>query len=220
MWQTQRQERALTDIHTELNIKTKQIIDNLNLLQLANVRDSTSHGSVPGISSSSTATTSTTSSTSSTSSRSTAPGSVSPATSNLTKRSKSDVHDGPGIILANKPQESQQVSVTFKPTEIPTSRGVVGSGSVATASQSLIRRLYEDSWSLAGLFSSLSAIYQEVYRQARQRNLSIEKEESTQSHDQWLTYWISSIFWCKFFSLINFAPESLLCLCLLFSIRL
>jgi hypothetical protein len=142
LWQTQRQERALTDIHTELNIKTKQIIDNLNLLQLANVRDSTSAhaGSVPGgISSSSTATTSTTSSTSSTSSRSTAPGSVSPATSNLTKRSKSDVHDGAGIILANKPQESQQVSVTFKQTEIPTSRGVVGSGSVATASQSLIR---------------------------------------------------------------------------------
>jgi hypothetical protein len=57
----------------------------------------------------------------------------------LTKRSKSDVHDGAGIILANKPQESQQVSVTFKQTEIPTSRGVVGSGSVATASQSLIR---------------------------------------------------------------------------------
>ena len=47
--------------------------------------------------------------------------------------------------------------------------------------------IYEDSWSLASLFSSLSAIYQEVYRQARQRNLSIEKEESTQSHDQWLT---------------------------------
>lgn len=30
LWQTQRQERALTEIHTELNVKAKQIIDNLN----------------------------------------------------------------------------------------------------------------------------------------------------------------------------------------------
>jgi hypothetical protein len=130
LWQTQRQERALTDIHTELNIKTKQILDNLNLLQLGRE----SHP-VPGISSS-TSTTSTTSS--STSSRSSSTPNVvgGGATSNLTKRSKSDVHDA-GLILANKPLESQQVSVTFKQTEIPTSRGVVGSGSLT--SQSLIR---------------------------------------------------------------------------------
>ncbi|XP_032789266.1 uncharacterized protein YMR317W [Daphnia magna] len=126
LWQTQRQERALTDIHAEVNIKTKQIIDNLNLLQLA--RDPQTP--LAGVSSSTTSTSTT--STSSTSSRSTAAGAAG-ATSNLTKRSKSDVHDA-GVILANKPQESQQVSVTFKQTsDIPTSRGVVG------GSQSVIR---------------------------------------------------------------------------------
>lgn len=143
LWQTQRQERALTDIHAELNIKTKQIIDNLNLLQLGR-EPSQQQGAVPGISSSTS--TSSTSSTTSTSSRSTAgtgtggvgASSAAGAPSNLTKRSKSDAHDA-GLILANKPQESQQVSVTFKQTEIPTSRGVVGSGGVGTAAQSLIR---------------------------------------------------------------------------------
>jgi hypothetical protein len=143
LWQTQRQERALTDIHAELNIKTKQIIDNLNLLQLGR-EPSQQQGAVPGISSSTS--TSSTSSTTSTSTRSTAgtgtsgggASSAAGAPSNLTKRSKSDAHDA-GLILANKPQESQQVSVTFKQTEIPTSRGVVGSGGVGTAAQSLIR---------------------------------------------------------------------------------
>jgi hypothetical protein len=143
LWQTQRQERALTDIHAELNIKTKQIIDNLNLLQLGR-EPNQQQGAVPGISSSTS--TSSTSSTTSTSTRSTAgtgtggggASSAAGAPSNLTKRSKSDAHDA-GLILANKPQESQQVSVTFKQTEIPTSRGVVGSGGVGTAAQSLIR---------------------------------------------------------------------------------
>ncbi|KAI9563325.1 hypothetical protein GHT06_010783 [Daphnia sinensis] len=126
LWQTQRQERALTDIHAEVSIKTKQIIDNLNALQLARE----SQTPLPGVSSSTTSTS--TSTTSSTSSRSTAAVAAG-APSNLTKRSKSDAHDA-GIIIANKPQESQQVSVTFKQTsDIPTSRGVVG------GSQSVIR---------------------------------------------------------------------------------
>ena len=33
LWQTQRQERAISDIHTDLNVKTKQIIENLNLVE-------------------------------------------------------------------------------------------------------------------------------------------------------------------------------------------
>ena len=95
LWQTQRQEQALTDIHAELNVKTKQIIDNLNHVERQlQLRDQISSSSSSSITSSS-------------------------STSNLTKRSKSDAHE----IIANKPQESQQVSITFKQTaEVPTSR--------------------------------------------------------------------------------------------------
>lgn len=97
LWQTQRQERALSDIHAELNVKTKQIIDNINQVERQlQLRDQIS-----------------------TSSQSSS--SITSSSSNLTKRSKSDVHHD---IIANKPQESQQVSVTFKQTaaEAPTSR--------------------------------------------------------------------------------------------------
>lgn len=106
LWQTQRQERALSEIHSDLNLKTKQIIDNLH--QVERQLQQQSRDPIPNSSSSS----------SSTSSSSTSSSSIS--SSNLTKRSKNDVHDSS---LASKPQESQQVSVTFKQTqEIPTSR--------------------------------------------------------------------------------------------------
>ena len=32
LWQTQRQERAISDIQSDLNVKAKQIIENLNLV--------------------------------------------------------------------------------------------------------------------------------------------------------------------------------------------
>jgi hypothetical protein len=111
LWQTQRQERALSDIHAELNIKTKQIIDNLNQIQQQQQRLE------PGTSGSGSS-----SSTSSSSSGS----------SMLTKRSKNEGPDG----IVTKPQESQQVHVTFKQStsisssssgsniELPSSRNV------------------------------------------------------------------------------------------------
>ena len=40
LWQTQRQERALSEIHSELNIKAKEIIDNLNQVSLENFLES------------------------------------------------------------------------------------------------------------------------------------------------------------------------------------
>ena len=103
LWQTQRQERALSDIHTELNVKTKQIIDNLNQIQQQQQLAGTSSGGGGGSSSGS---------------------------STLTKRSKNEGPDG----IVTKPQESQQVHVTFKQStsisssssnvELPSSRNV------------------------------------------------------------------------------------------------
>ena len=110
LWQTQRQERALSDIHAELNIKTKQIIDNLNQIQQQQQRLE------PGTSGSS----------------SSSSGSSSSGSSMLTKRSKNEGPDG----IVTKPQESQQVHVTFKQStsisssssgsniELPSSRNV------------------------------------------------------------------------------------------------